>query len=315
MIPLTEQQQPTNELFYGSALLSTPPSAPTAASATNIDKQKSSSLKYWVNRVREAFPHYRRGEIESYLCLAISYVSTTVEEGDDKDECAFRTVMTVLAEEGIKSSVSSSSLPSSTYFIPDERFAAAAIGGRVDVIGGDSATTSSAPMKRKTAHLVCQCCFVEYEFHSMVSCRYGGHLFCMECLRKHTEQRVFGNGNFGKVCAIAAGQKQIEQGPDDQRESNGNEDALELLCMASDCVSGFDDRVLSKALPKKVLDRYDELRFKANIERANMPDVSTCPKCDFTAVVAIHRDPRKHLLFNCPKCHMRSTIPTFRVAT
>ncbi|KAL7441187.1 hypothetical protein ACHAXH_005925 [Discostella pseudostelligera] len=139
-----------------------------------------------------------------------------MEEGDDKDECAFRTVMTVLAEEGIKSSVSSSCLPSSTNFIPDERFAAAAIGGRVDVIGGDSAMTLSAPMKRKIAHLVCQCCFIEYEFNSMVSCRYGGHLFCMDCLRKHTEQRVFGNGNFGKVCAIAAGQKRREQGPDDQ---------------------------------------------------------------------------------------------------
>jgi hypothetical protein len=288
------------------------PSTSAAAAAAATTKMKSSDAKlsgdkYWIERIREAFPYYPRAEIATYISSARSYVSTTVEEGDDKDECTFRTVMTVLAEEGIKSSDS---------MIPDARFAAAAIGGRVEISDGicSSAAAASPSSRRKTALLECQCCFVEYDFKVMVPCR-SGHLFCMECLRKHTEQRVFGNGNFGSV-----GVQQRQQLKNDQRGNVGksSEDdkkkALEILCMASDCVSGFDDRVLSKALPKKVLDRYDELRYKANIERANMPDVSTCPKCNFTAAIvnnhaAFHKSvhlPPTHLLFHCPECHFKS---------
>ncbi|KAL3764790.1 hypothetical protein ACHAWU_006207 [Discostella pseudostelligera] len=290
-----------------------PSTSAAAAAAAATTKMKGSDAKllsgdkYWIERIREAFPYYPRAEIATYLSSARSYVSTTVEEGDDKDECAFRTVMTVLAEEGIKSSAS---------MIPDARFAAAAIGGRIEISDSNfsSAAASSPSSRRKTALLECQCCFVEYDFKVMVPCR-SGHLFCMECLRKHTEQRVFGNGNFGSV-----GVQQRQQLKTDQRGTVGksSEDdkkkALEILCMASDCVSGFDDRVLTKALPKKVLDRYDELRFKANIERANMPDVSTCPKCNFTAAIVnnhagFHKSvhlPPTHLLFHCPECHFKS---------
>lgn len=262
----------------------------------------------WVERIREAFPYYRRAELAAYLSSARSFVTMSVEEGDDKDECAFRTVMTVLAEEGMKSMSSSTSMsPMRAPKIPDARFAAAAIGGRVEISGETSAgTTSPSSSGRKTAFLECQCCFAEYDFKVMVPCR-SGHLFCMECVQKHTESRVFGIGNFGSV---DVGVQNRQQGNNNNRKQK----ALEIICMASDCVSGFDDRALSKALPKKVLDRYNELRYKANIERANMPDVSTCPKCNFTAAIvnnhaAFHPSvqlPPTQLLFHCPECHFKS---------
>ena len=120
----------------------------------------------------------------------------------------------------------------------------------------------------------------------------------MECLRKHTEQRVFGNGNFGSVGV----QQQQQLGKSSKDDKNK---ALELLCLASDCVSGFDDRVLKKALPEKVFDQYEELRFKANLECANM-DVSTCPKCNFKA--AFEHNHSELNLFNCPECRFKSCL-------
>ncbi len=274
-------------------IISTSVAAASAVTAMKGGDIKLSGDRYWVERIREAFPFYRRADIATYLSSAKSYASSTLEKGDDKEECAFRTVMTVLAEEGIKR-MSTSTSPIRAPKISDARFAAAAIGGRVEI----------SASRRKTALLECQCCFAEYDFKVMISCRSGGHLFCMECLRKHTEQRVFGIGNFGSVGVLQ--QKQLKEAE--------NKKALEILCMASDCVSGFDDRVLSKALPKKILDRYDELRYKANIEHANMPDVSTCPKCNFTAAIvnnhtAFHPSvqlPPTHLLFHCPQCHFKS---------
>jgi TRIAD3 protein (E3 ubiquitin-protein ligase RNF216) len=286
-------QQPTDELARKEAS-SALPSASTASSAA-----KTNCLKYWVARVREAFPHYRRREVESYLGTAASFL--TLDDGEDKDEFAFRTVMRVLAEEGKRCS-------SEPREIPDARFAAAAIGGSVENINENTATTGSIPPKRKVASLECQCCFVEYEFNVMVSCRSGSHLFCMECLRKQTEQRVFGIGNFGKVHAIDSDQKRKRQARNELSVSNSQDkgNALELLCMAPNCVSGFDDRVLQKALPDKVFARYEELRYHANIECANMPDVSKCPKCNFTAAIANYPDPRRHPLFHCPKCRFKS---------
>jgi hypothetical protein len=278
------------------------PSTSAAAAAAATTKLKSSDAKlsgdeYWIESIREAFPYYPRAEIATYLSTARSYVLTTVEEGDDIDECTFRTVMTVLAEEGIKPSAS---------MIPAVRFATVAIGGRVEISDNNfssaaaaaaAAAASSSSSRRKTALLECQCCFVEYDFTVMVPCR-SGHLFCMECLRKHTEQRVFGNGNFGSVGV----QQQQQLGKSSEDDKNK---ALELLCLASDCVSGFDDRVLKKALPEKVFDQYEELRFKANLECANM-DVSTCPKCNFKA--AFEHNHSELNLFNCPECRFKSCL-------
>ena len=84
--------------------------------------------------------------------------------------------------------------------------------------------------------------------------------------------------------------------------------------MASGCNSSFDEKVLQKALPHKVLQSYNDLRFKANIESANMPDVSTCPKCNYTAIVesnhaASHpsdKIPSTQLCFHCSQCHFKS---------
>lgn len=45
--------------------------------------------------------------------------------------------------------------------------------------------------------LECMCCYADCAFEEMVSCRDEGHLFCVDCLRKHTEDRVFGFADLG----------------------------------------------------------------------------------------------------------------------
>ena len=50
---------------------------------------------------------------------------------------------------------------------------------------------------KEGATLECRCCYTDCAIEEMVSCRDEGHLFCVDCLRKHTEDRVFGFADFG----------------------------------------------------------------------------------------------------------------------
>jgi hypothetical protein len=117
--------------------------------------------------------------------------------------------------------------------ITEKCFAAAAVGGRLDP---DDTEQSQGQGRQKVAQLECNCCFVDFNFEEMVSCR-SGHLFCKTCLQKHTEQRVFGLGNFGVKSST----------------SNGKAKACEILCMHPDgCNSGFHDGQLRRVLSEKV---------------------------------------------------------------
>ncbi|KAL3773663.1 hypothetical protein ACHAW5_007953 [Stephanodiscus triporus] len=198
--------------------------------------------------------------------------------------------------------------------ISEASFAAAAIGGRLCGDGEEGSTStamttttwpgrrreSSKSGRRKVAKLECQCCFVEHDFEDMVSCRLGGHLFCVTCLQRHTEQRVFGVGNLGvKPDAVTNG---IDR-TNGARHGRPTSKALEILCMASDCTSGFREGLLRKALSEKVLKKYNELQYEAVIESANMTDISKCPKCHF---MAVRDDALPPLLFHCPQCFFKS---------
>jgi hypothetical protein len=98
----------------------------------------------------------------------------------------------------------------------------------------------------------CNCCYSNFSADEMVQCR-GGHLFCCDCLRRMSETQIFANGNFG-IHPIT------------------KEPATELLCMAG-CGAGFLIDILSKALPKQVLQKYNEMQFKAAVSKVQMDDL------------------------------------------
>jgi len=237
-----------------------------------------------ISRIREVFPLVSRQKVQSFLDRAASYV----EEGDDDDTALMSIVMTVLSE-----------YPTGSESIPDEAFAAAAVGGHIEA---DAATTkatldddnvklpaNATTGKRKIAQLECNCCYVEYPYEEMVSCRLQGHLFCKTCLQKHTEQRVFGQGNLGVKTNTSSSSSSAAGGGATPSK------ALEILCMhSSGCTSGFHEGQLRKALSSKVLKKYDEMRFTANIE--NFGDISKCPKCNYIAFAE-----KELRTFHCPQ--------------
>ena len=100
--------------------------------------------------------------------------------------------------------------------------------------------------------MTCSCCFDELHIEDMVACRNEGHLICEECLARYVETRVFGNGSLGVT--------------------KDKESATEILCCSGDCSSGFSNWALRKALKHKVLLKYDEMQYRATIEKAGLSE-------------------------------------------
>jgi len=258
-----------------------PPSAPAAAAAgrsfsvgaaASPNHHPPNETKHRMDRIREVFPLLSRAKVDSLLAMAGSYL---------EEDAVFDAVASALSEDPLGTSISKAS------------FAAMAVGGRArgrkfPMTAGERARSG----RRKVAQLECQCCFAEYDFEQMVSCRTGGHLFCKVCLQKHTEQRVFGVGNLG-----------VKPNSINGTNTKHTSKALEILCMASDCSSGFREEQLRKACSEKVLAKYNELQYAAVMESANVEGLGKCPKCNFIAIVDDGWPP---LLFYCPQCKFKS---------
>lgn len=134
----------------------------------------------------------------------------------------------------------------------------------------------AAAVKSNTA-IECSCCFDGYDIDDMVACSREGHLFCVDCLRHCVETQVFGNGSLGV-------------------NKETKKPALEITCFHGDgCSSGFDRSTLEKALPRRTLEKYDELQFKSSLDAAGLDCLVTCPQCDFQAEL-----PFGQKVFVCP---------------
>ncbi|CAJ1953708.1 unnamed protein product [Cylindrotheca closterium] len=126
--------------------------------------------------------------------------------------------------------------------------------------------------------LECSCCFDQVAIEEMVACMDEGHLFCIDCIKGYAENQIFGNGSLGT--------NHVTKKPSS---------AL-LCCHSSGCQSQFQDDHLLKALPKKTLEKYNELQFRAVMEQAGLiQSLCTCPKCGFQADV-----PETQMIFQCP---------------
>lgn len=123
----------------------------------------------------------------------------------------------------------------------------------------------------------CTCCYGDYAFEEMVSCK-EGHLFCVDCLRRYTEERVFGNNDLG------------------------GKGSIELRCMdTSGCESWFSRDQLEKSLSSRVMKKYDELQAAIVLEKAGLDGLCKCPQCEFQASL-----PESESVFRCPQCDFES---------
>ena len=161
--------------------------------------------------------------------------------------------------------------------------------------------------ERDGTALECSCCYLDFAFEELVACRDEGHLFCVDCLRRHAEERVFGIGSFGGGGKQGRGGAEAGEGEAPERN--------EITCMHMDgCESGFPLELLRKALPAKVMEKYNELQATRALEIAGMEGLARCPRCGFQAVL----DPAQ-MVFLCPvetcrfescrKCGEPSHIP------
>ena len=211
--PSTTPKQPANtpgkrrkqqsQFDDGEILLHSPPKAAAAAPVYSLVEKSD------VERIREVFPTLSRSKVRSLLAMAESYA---------KENDAVHILMTLLPDDPSGESIT------------EKNLAAAAVGGRIDCNTEDTG-------HQKVAQFECNCCYVEYDFEDMVSCK-EGHLFCAGCLQRHTETRVFGLGNFGVDVS--------------GKEKKGKR-ALEILCMHPDgCSAGFREGHLRRALSDKV---------------------------------------------------------------
>ena len=157
--------------------------------------------------------------------------------------------------------------------------------------------------ERAGTTLECNCCYGDVAFEEMVACRDEGHLFCADCLRRYAEERIFGLGSLG--------------GGGGGKGSEGLKvkGMYGLTCIHPDgCRSNFQYELLEKALPPKVMAKYNELQASLAVETAGVADLCSCPKCDFKAVL-----PPTEMIFRCPvegcrfescrKCREPSHIP------
>lgn len=255
-----------------------PTHAAYSFAATSSDRNNNASpsarspnnKKSMIRRIRNVFPYVNRGNAERIIDMAMRY---------SKDCNTLQLAFAVLADDPTGNTVTDTSV------------AAAAVGGRVDGDSSDATTLAAtsahssestldtATGNLKVAQLQCQCCYDEYDFERMVSCRGKGHLFCRTCLQKHVEQRVFGLGNLGTSA-----------------------EAFEISCMhSSGCKSGFHEGQMRQALPEKVMKKYDEMRYMAVVEKAAMKDACKCPKCQYLACAD-----ESLVVFHCPQCDYKS---------
>lgn len=135
-------------------------------------------------------------------------------------------------------------------------------------------------IERERAHKVavtngttieCGCCYGDFALEEMCQCQ-EGHLFCIECLQRYAQEQVFGQQKAELVCLATTGQ----------------------------CTATFDRTQLLHALPAKVMEKYDEASFLANLLKANIDGLCKCPKCEFSAIL-----PETENIFFCPNVQCR----------
>ncbi|KAI0632604.1 hypothetical protein C8Q77DRAFT_1118443 [Trametes polyzona] len=100
----------------------------------------------------------------------------------------------------------------------------------------------------------CGCCFTEYPFEKMVQCP-EAHLFCMSCMSTYAETKL-------------------------------GEHDLRIVCMdQSGCKQPFPESELRRFLTPKLLELYERVKQRKEIEAAGLENLEECPFCEYKVVI------------------------------
>ncbi|KAF7425989.1 hypothetical protein PC9H_008351 [Pleurotus ostreatus] len=112
----------------------------------------------------------------------------------------------------------------------------------------------------------CGCCFTSYPFEKMVQCP-DAHLFCSECMVSYAEN-LLGSHNPNIVCMDQSG-----------------------------CKLAFPDSELRRFLDDKLLELYERVKQRKEIEMAGLEGLEECPFCEYKVVI---ENPEEKL-FRCER--------------
>ncbi|KAF8956902.1 hypothetical protein BDZ97DRAFT_144963 [Flammula alnicola] len=107
--------------------------------------------------------------------------------------------------------------------------------------------------------LECQCCFSEYPQSKLAPCPFN-HLFCSDCISRYASTKL-------------------------------GEDNASLECMhSSGCAEPYDPSVLPRVLPRKLLEQYERVQQRLEIEQAGIEGLEECPFCEFKCVMEVSKE-------------------------
>ncbi|KAK7466958.1 hypothetical protein VKT23_004022 [Stygiomarasmius scandens] len=100
----------------------------------------------------------------------------------------------------------------------------------------------------------CGCCFSSHPFDKMVQCE-DAHLFCSSCVTTYAEG-LLGSHNINIVCMDQSGCKQL-----------------------------FPISELRRLLPEKLMELYERVKQRKEIEMAGLENLEECPFCEYKCVI------------------------------
>ncbi|KAJ4488145.1 hypothetical protein J3R30DRAFT_3433416 [Lentinula aciculospora] len=100
----------------------------------------------------------------------------------------------------------------------------------------------------------CGCCFTAYPFDKMIQCP-DAHLFCSECMSSYAEN-LLGSHNININCMDQSG-----------------------------CKLPFPLSELRRFLPDKLLELYERVKQRKEIEMAGLEGLEECPFCEYKCVI------------------------------
>ncbi|KAL4266826.1 RING-type domain-containing protein [Pleurotus pulmonarius] len=112
----------------------------------------------------------------------------------------------------------------------------------------------------------CGCCFTSYPFEKMIQCP-DAHLFCSECMVSYAEN-LLGSHNPSIVCMDQSG-----------------------------CKLPFPESELRRFLDDKLLQLYERVKQRKEIEMAGLEGLEECPFCEYKVVI---ENPQEKL-FRCER--------------
>ncbi|KAI0739759.1 hypothetical protein C8Q80DRAFT_1200487 [Daedaleopsis nitida] len=110
----------------------------------------------------------------------------------------------------------------------------------------------------------CGCCFSEYSFDKMVQCP-EAHLFCTSCMMTYAETKL-------------------------------GEHDMRIVCMdQSGCKLLFPESEMRRFLTPKLLELYERVKQRKEIEAAGLEGLEECPFCEYKVII----ENEQERLFRC----------------